>query len=110
MLVRMVAMKTRAVLALILSCFLGIAIGAGGMYYISTLIYGYGAVSNDVADATMDVAALERLVQQDVDGAVATLTLRLRGSMLTLNANKERLTKSQRDQLNDLEKRASPFL
>jgi hypothetical protein len=103
-------MKTRAVLALILSCFLGIAIGAGGMYYMSTLVYDYGAVSNDVADATVDVAVLERLVQQDVDGAVATLTVRLRGSMLALNADKERLTKSQKEQLSDLEKRASPFL
>lgn len=94
----------------VLSCLLGLGIGAGGMYYLSTSIYDYGIVSSHISDATVDVAVLERLAQQDTEGAAAALKVRLRGSMLVLSTDKERLTQNQRQQISSLDERARPFL
>jgi hypothetical protein len=89
---------------------LGLVIGAGGMYYVSALVADYGNSARFLADASTDAAILERISNNDVNGATSLLKLRLQGSMQALQLGRERLTNSQLSGLVALEKKTARLL
>ena len=101
-------MKTTGVA--VASGILGLVIGGVAMQRLGADILSSGSNAQLLAEATVDIAALEKLKSNDADGAKAILAARLRGSMQGLNAEPARLTDSQAQVLKDLENRSKKLL
>jgi hypothetical protein len=99
-----------SVLWLALCVVLGLVVGSAVTGILCSRLFEYGDVARAIADATIDVAALERLSVNDAQAAVKTLKVRLQGSMMAANANRARLTDSQRAQVEAIEVRSRRLL
>jgi len=94
-----------------------ILIGSSGGFIVGVLaailfaswFYGYGNEARLMSDATVDLAALDKLTAHDLDTAENILSIRLEGTMIGLKAARSKLTQSQARQFSDLELRASNY-
>jgi hypothetical protein len=103
-------MKSRITIYMAVAVLIGAALGAFGMHMLSSTVYGYGYTARFIADASTDLAALEKLASNQPDEVEAILKMRLHGSMIALDADKTNLTASQLDTVQNLEDRARVFL
>lgn len=105
-------MQTRygkiAVLAIV--GLIGAAVGAAITFSIGLSGFGYASATRHVADVTMDTAILEKMSAGDNDGAKSLLLVRLKASMLGLDAGLDDLTPKQRQDAEILKKRADEIL
>jgi hypothetical protein len=103
-------MKSRNTFYIAIAVLIGAALGAFGMHMLSSMVYGYGYTARFIADASTDLAALEKLASNQPDEVEAILKMRLQGSMTALDADKNNLTATQLDTVRSLEDRARVFL
>jgi hypothetical protein len=97
---------------------LSILIGSGGGFIVGVLVtilfaswfYEYGNEARLMGDATVDLAALDKLTAHDVDTAERIISIRLEGTMIGLKASRAKLNESQARQFADLETRATNYL
>lgn len=103
-------MKSHKTLLIAISALIGIVIGAFGMHMLSGMVYGYGYTARFIADATTDLAALEKLASNQPEEVKAILKVRLQGSIIALDGGKSNLTSAQLNTVQNLEDRARMFL
>jgi hypothetical protein len=88
---------------------IGLVVGGAATGVFCSWLFEYGDAARAIADATIDVAVLERLSVNDAQEAARILKVSLQGSMLAVDANRARLTDTQRAQVAAIEARLSRF-
>ena len=89
------------VVVAVLSLFLGVAVTA----FFGARLLRYGLSSAALANATVNVAAQERLRGGDVEGAFDVLNLSLNSTLGSLAANESSLTATQRQEFAEVRNR-----
>jgi len=76
----------------------------------SSWFYSYGNEARLISEATVDLAALDKLSAHHLDTAQRILSIRLEGTMIGLKAARSKLTQSQARQYSAIETRAINYL
>jgi hypothetical protein len=102
--------KRRQVLSIVIGSTCGFIVGVIATVLFTSWFYGYGNAARLIGEATVDLAALDKLSAHDLDAARRILLIRLDGTMIGLKGVGSGLTQLQARQYSEIETRAMNYL